>query len=231
MFSSPLTVLEVIQRDDFGVNYDILEDFIPTKDQYDEVLYSVPLNPLDVCLTVVDPLVPPKSTWKKENLATPSYDLIGLSEYARLVNALLQVLINDRQKARENLWALRHFIILANAISAGLNLPDAENCVFSKTASHTFLEAIVAQIQRMTTLLLIAPTSDTWHLTLTQKNLRLLDPLGEFVSSAVEKSKTTDSYRDSAALYTILRHILKGATRDDANSWLSLARKAEKQGT
>ena len=39
-----------------------------------------------------------------------------------------------------------------------------------------------------------------------------------------------DSIRESAVFHAILKHLLGGATKEDADLWVALARKTEKRG-
>lgn len=196
----------------------------------DDLLQSIPTNPIHQILAIVEPLTPPSSSLTKERIFTSSFDSAGLSKYARVVNTYLHIMTNDRQKARENIWILRHFIILANSISHALQISDIEGCVVSNFASRTLLRDIVVRVQKISALLLIPPTEEGWHANILKSNLRLLDSLGRFVTSVFEASRATDSFRDSLVLYMTLQHILSGATKEDADSWILLAKQTEKQG-
>ena len=71
---------------------------------------------IDPSIAILDPLIPPftlqpnSKTAKKSKKET---DRRGFATYARIVNALLQVFIENRQLAKRALWVLRHFLALS----------------------------------------------------------------------------------------------------------------------
>lgn len=67
---------------------------------------------IDPSIAILDPLIPP-FTHSKTAKRKKETDQRGFGTYARIVNALLQVFIEDRQLAKRALWVLRHFLALS----------------------------------------------------------------------------------------------------------------------
>ena len=70
---------------------------------------------IDPSIAALDPLIPPFTLQPHSKTAKSKQetDRRGFATYARIVNALLQVFIEDRQLAKGALWVLRHFLALS----------------------------------------------------------------------------------------------------------------------
>lgn len=231
----PQIVLETVLEGLWGDRMDLLNDLFPSEEQLDEMLQGLPSNPIDPNLAIIEPLIPPSSTWKSESIQASSYDLSGFSEYARVVNALLSVFVDDRQLARGNIGMLRHFLILALSANELLQVPNAKSAMFRNKTSETVLRDIITRVQKTTAFLLSTSLEDDWHAmvvnALQQSGAQpTLDPVGQFVASIVSKARDGDTIRESLILHTVLQHVLSGATKEDADHWMLLARKLEKNG-
>ena len=70
---------------------------------------------IDPSIAILDPLIPPFTLQSHSKTAKSKQetDRRGFTTYPRIVNALLQVFIEDRQLAKKALWVLRHFLTLS----------------------------------------------------------------------------------------------------------------------
>ena len=100
------------------------------------MLQTIPSDPPDYSLAIVDRLIPPPSLWKLEQEPLQVFDKAGFSEYARIVNSLLTVAISDRKLARDNLWLLPHFISLYLAAKDALSVLTDDLVLFDKHIVH-----------------------------------------------------------------------------------------------
>lgn len=222
-----------------GDSVDIL-DLFPPKDTIESMLQSFPSNPLDPTLAIVDPLIPPPSTWKQETHSEEDYDCGGLSKYSRLIYALLQEVTDNRDLMRENIWVLRHFLVLSLVALEHVRIPALNSPFFSREVNGETLLEISAVTEKLTSLLLSDVGDDGWHKAVVQAYIKSdgkdIDPSTgdirkDFTISMLSIASKEDKIGDSRVLYEVMRHILKGATRTDAEEWVTLSRHIEKRGT
>ena len=198
------------------------------------MLQDLPCDPLDQALAINDRLVPPPSLWKGGDIQTPSFDKDGFSEYARIINSLLYVMMSDRGLARQNMWLLRHFVALQKFAQDVLNLPAGKSVVFGNACDLAELLAIISRVDTISAFLFTDVGDDVWHASIVQaisekKSTPLGDAVGRFVQLVVEKAIKYDSYREARGVNFFLRHLLSGATMADADHWMTFARKVEKE--
>ncbi|KAI0646534.1 hypothetical protein C8Q79DRAFT_910042 [Trametes meyenii] len=217
------------------VNTDInvLSDIFPAQEELSILLDDLPSTPLDPSLAVTDPLVPPPTLYLSDGTISRVFDAAGLSQYARIVNGLLLCLADDRQSARENVWALRHFFALALYAEDLKNLPSAHSPAFAPTVSRSVLQGILDKVQQVATYLLSSTAEELWHSKVTkvfldQRNLDALDGVGQLVVDLLNLARRQDNFRMSRILHAILQHALGNATKTDADQWMLVARKIEK---
>ena len=202
----------------------------------DGMLSGLPSTPLDPSLAVVVLLIPPPTLYLSDKVLTPDFDVQGLSAYARIVYGLLLLFADDRQTARANVWALRHFFALEIYAEEMKHLPSVESPVFSKSVPKIVLQDILDKVQQLATYTLSANTEDQWHTDVTKTVLAQgpadrLDGIGRFVIDLINHARDNDTIRESRVLHSVLRHVLNTATKADAEQWMLVARKLEKQGT
>ena len=108
----PEDVLLMLSRSPPGIHVDLLHDIFPSSTQLDLMLDELSPDAIDPSIAILDPLTPP-FTRSKTTKSKKETDRRGFGAYARIVNALLQVFIEDRQLAKRALWVLRHFLALS----------------------------------------------------------------------------------------------------------------------
>jgi hypothetical protein len=201
----------------------------------DQLLGDIPSDPIDSSLAVLDPLLPPPSSYQNEVVTKQIYDGRGYSKYARVVCALLQFLIEDRQLARRNFWALRHFLALSIYADDLLQIPTAPSVAFHQRISGNKLRDIIAMVHQMSTYLLTSTMDNGLHLKIIMSVSEdradsSLGGLGGFLFDLVTNSKRLDLVRESRILRRVLQPLLANASIDEADQWMVLARKLEKTG-
>lgn len=210
-----------------------MEDIFPDRQQLDEILDALPTSPAESCLAVNDPLVLPGDFNDDTDSPTPAYDFAGYTSYSRIVNALLSYFLDDRQAAKENIWALRHFLALAVWAQDRLNLQAAQSPVFGQTVSRAELEEVVSKTRRISSYLL-APASQEGWLQRTIRGLQQGQPIStdgiESLLHGLIRPKI-DCMRESRILHAILQHVLSDATKEDADDIVQLARGLERKGS
>ena len=217
------------------IDVNALVDIFPSRSDFDAMLEALPSTPLDSCLAVIDPLVPPPSQYRASRSTTSEYDSQGFSKYARIVHGLLVYLADDRQTARDHAWVLHHFLALAIYAEELKNLPSKESPVFSQSVSRSTLQGVLDKVQQLTAYLLSSTAEEQWHTAVTNSLLGQgptsgLNGVGQLVVDLVGRARRNDSIRESRALHMILRQAFSTATKADAEQWMVVARRLEKQG-
>lgn len=135
------------------------------------------------------------------------------------------------------MWALHHALILALFASEVLQVPGAESPVFRSNPKIAVIELreISRQAQQIAAFLLTTPDEAAWHKEVTavlsgRTQSSRPDSMGEFVRLVFEHSRVHDTVRDSLVLHMVLQHVLRSATKDDADLWIDLARSIEDKG-
>ncbi|KAI0336704.1 hypothetical protein GY45DRAFT_1377084 [Cubamyces sp. BRFM 1775] len=212
---------------------DVLASVFPSQEELSAMLDSLPSTPLDPSLAVIDPLVPPATLYRPTEMPAPEYDTMGFSTYARVIYGLLLHLADDRQTAKENVWALRHIFALSIYAEEIRHLPSAESPVFAPSVTRSVLQDILDRVQQLATYLLSSTAEELWHTKVTNALLAqsasdALDGAGKLVVDIVTRAKRQDSVRTSRVLHMILQHALSNASKVDADQWMLIARKMEK---
>lgn len=217
-----------------GLHLDLMSDVFPGRRELDAILDNLPSVPLDASLAIIDSLVPPASMWKPDYGKNPAFDMVGFSQYARIVSALVGHLSLARHAAKENMWALRHLLAFALYANEWLDVPYAPSPIFWSRASKAVLRELTGKVEQLTTYLLSSVQEEGWHAPVVNAILtntpEALDSVGRVVYELVDHGKRNDTVRESRILHTVLQHVLGIATKEEADQWILLARKIEKQG-
>ncbi|KAH9005649.1 hypothetical protein EDB86DRAFT_3177955 [Lactarius hatsudake] len=236
--TSPLDILRAAT--DGGVDKllggldELQDELLPTKRSLGDMLCNLRLDPATASLAILDPVIPPQSSFETAEGPDCESDQQGLGAYARGVTALLYTYADNRGLARANLWALRHFLALATYAEELLAVPSLPNPAFSRTAPENVLRDITAKAQQLTAyLLMTAATDDNWRVNaitslLNGRRTNSLDGLASFTVELIEHAQDEDDGLHARIVHAVLRHVLRGATRDEADQWMLLARKLEK---
>ncbi|GLB39355.1 putative ring finger [Lyophyllum shimeji] len=229
---SPHEVLELVRSKPPGILFNLPVDMFPTPQAIHELLDQLSPNALHPSLAAVDSLVPPSSAFAPTDETPVTFDSRGFSGYARVVEALLQVFVEDRHMAKHNLWALRHFQALEVYAQDFINIPSVESPVFGVEAVYANLETLVSKVEQVTTYLFTSPADERWRqaalaAVLENKPSESLGSLSAYLVDAIRRSRDSDSARDSRILRNILQHIFHDVDKDEADRWILLARKLE----
>ncbi|KAI0371298.1 hypothetical protein BV20DRAFT_1035310 [Pilatotrama ljubarskyi] len=232
---TPQQILRTVSISAWAAGMHSLSDIFPPQEELAAMLDALPSTPLDASLAVIDPLVPPATLYRSGGEVPTVYDSVGFSQYARVVNGLLQYLVDDRQTARENVWVLRHLLALAIYAEEAKHLPSLQSPLFARSVSRAVLQGIMDKVQQLAAYLLSSTADENWHAQVTNALLAqsasasdTLHGAAELVVELVNRAKRQDSVRTSRILHMIMQHALSNATKADADQWMLVARKMEK---
>ena len=211
---------------------------------------------IEPSIAVLDPLIPPQSHPKTVK-SKQETDRRGFSPYARIVNALLQVSIEDRRLAKRTLWALRHFLALSVYAQDLRNVPSTSSKCDSNSYSPVFdheivmlsaLRDILSRVKQVSVYLLgsaVGQDDDgSWRKEVVGKLLKDTSASGkidtskegmgqaqQFLWDVVAYAKEQDGLRDARVLKIVLESVFSdGVDVREADLWIQLARKLEKTG-
>ena len=194
-------------------------------------------DPINPSLAVIDPLIPPESAFiSKHTFVQPQmYDTRGFSSYARVVDALLHIFGEDRPLAKQNTWALRHFLALQVYAQDFLNVPTAQSPVFEQKALTGGLDGVISRISQVTTYVLTSAADDRWRgaavdTVLVDQDVGRGGALATLLVDTVKIAGKGDLSRDVRVLRIILDHVFHDIGREEADRWLLLAKKLDSTG-
>ncbi|KAG6818998.1 hypothetical protein H0H93_016518, partial [Arthromyces matolae] len=227
---SPENVLEVVLNKYPSITFNLPSDIFPSPQEFDQTLSHLSALPIHPSLAVLHPLIPPSSSMD-ESSSSNEFDERGFSSYARIVAALLQVFVEDRHTAKQNLWALRHFQALEISAQDFIRVPHAKSDIFSAAAIHANLDALIMKIQQVTTYLLTS-YEEEWREVALSTALAIQKshhpgPLASFLADTIHRAQTSDNARDTRILHNILQHAFHDIDKNEAEQWMLLARKIE----
>ena len=217
---------------------------------------------IDPSIAVLDPLIPPFTLQPHSKTAKSKQgtDRRGFATYARVVNALLQVFIDDRQLAKQTLWVLRHFLALSVYALDLRNVPsptfssskhDSNN--YSPVFDHDIvtisaLRDIVSRVKQVSVYLLGSAVGQddggSWRKVVLGKLLKDAPTSGkiespnqgmnqvqQFLWDIVVYAKEQDKLRDTRVLKIVLESVFSDVVDvGEADLWIQLARTLEKTG-
>ena len=212
-----------------------MDGIFPDKQEFDKMLDSLPSYPSHVSLAAVDPLVLPGDWDEEQEEVQPELDIFGYSAYARVVSSLLLCYVDNRDSARQNIWALRHFLALALYAKDALDVPSVTSPAFGKNVSKSDLEDIISRADQIAAYLLTHSVDDGWF---ARSLPRLISGKVDANADGVERlleglvnPRSGDSSRESRILHSILKHMLPGVSKSEADQFIMLGRTVEKKGS
>ncbi|KZT68385.1 hypothetical protein DAEQUDRAFT_727954 [Daedalea quercina L-15889] len=230
----PAEILRVSKGQDLACGVDFLEDILPTRPFLDDILDHLPAIPSDASLAVIDLLVPPVSLCGDTSPSAPHTDTFGMSQYARVVEALLLSLLDDRRAAKTNVWALRHLLALSLYADEVIQIPNSNSPVFGTGVSRTALSDLVMKVRRVATYVLSSSQDEGWHAAVVgaiaaDKEDSWLDTVGGLIYDLINHGKQFDTVRESRILHVVLEHAFSSISKAEADQWVQLARKLERR--
>ncbi|KAJ3517521.1 hypothetical protein NLJ89_g467 [Agrocybe chaxingu] len=245
----PEDVLHVLAQKTPGLPSNILLDIFPSSTQLNAMLDTLSADAIDPSIAVFDELIPTTTSRSVRRLRTPiSTDRQGFSAYARIVNGLLHAFVEDRQLARRNLWALRHFLVLEAYVKDLLNVPSAQsrNPAFDGKVSTASLRDVVHKVRQIAVYLLNLSSNTTesdkdgegWRkaivdwLAKERKDVDVLSQRQRFLIDLIGYARKEDGVRDTRVLKAVLEPLFKdGLEVEEAEAWVVFARKIKRAGS
>jgi len=230
----PEDILVVISHKPQGVDIAPLADIFPTRGELDTLTGSLPSDPPDPSLALIESIIPAIPEFENPTISGLIFDSRGYSPYIRVTSTLLAYLVDNRSIAKESMWALRHILILGQYTNDLLSVPETPSGLFGPDVSRPELRKLLAKVHQLSTYLL-STGDDSLHSQVVNactatRATTSSDALTSFVVDVVNHARKEDSVRDALVLRSVLKHLLASATKADSDQWLSLARKLEKTG-
>jgi len=232
---SPQDILRAVFHAGPGIQLHSTLDMFPPPQRIDELLYQISADPIHPSLAVINSHIPPAATLRHKHTSPLVQDSQGFSVYARIVQALVQVLLEDRHALKSNTWALRHFCALSIYAQDFLSIPSASSAVFGSGASIPELEALVSRVEQVMTYMLTSSSDEGWRLTafdaaLGKRSAESLETLPRFLFDTIEFGRESDNGRESRILWHVLQRTFHELDTSEADLWMMLARKMEVKG-
>lgn len=246
---SPHDILQLLSQQIPGFRVDILRDIFPSCAQLDGMLDRLSPDPNDPSLAILDDLLPttPSQTSKGKIKTPKSTDRRGFSTYARVVDGIAQVFLENRQLAKRNLWVLRHLLALSIYAQDLRNVPNSfvyASPAFDGKISETSLDGVLGRVKQLSVYLFNVMNATGvgneggWRLMVVEKFLSGKDTSREGLSDPqrllfdlILHAKRQDAVRDARVLKVVLEALLADGVSDaEADLWIQLAKKVERNG-
>lgn len=218
---------------------DFMRDAAPSRVELDAQLDQLEANPPHASLAVIDPLVPPESSFEAAD-ADARAPAATARSYAAIVSAILKHhLDNPRLLSHHtHLWTIRHFVALSIYASDLLGIPYAasKSGVFGGGAAASgVLAEVVRDVEAAMKVIFENDEPRGWRrlvLEAVQANkVDTLDGLPRFVAEMITLSTEKETIRESRVLYRVLQRVLDdGISSEEVDLWVGVARKLEKLG-
>lgn len=211
-------------------------DIFPAPQEIDNLLEQLSPDPIHPSLAVITSLIPPADSFLDRHSPSQLYDNRGFSMYGRLVSALLQVLVENRQTSKHNIWALRHLHALEIFAQDFVSVPSASSPVFGSETATQALESLISKVEQVTTYILTSLYDEGWREAAlavaldNNKTTEKLGPLSLFLLDIIKRARNSENSRDTRILRNILQHVFHDVEKDEADLWILLARKIEVTG-
>ncbi|EPQ53690.1 hypothetical protein GLOTRDRAFT_117039 [Gloeophyllum trabeum ATCC 11539] len=228
---TPDSVLDVLWDGIPGLDIQAA-DVLPDSGTMLRMLEGLPTYPEDPSAAVVNNLIPPASLLGDRVTWTPEYDSEGYSQYGRVTTAFARVFASDRQAAKEHIWALQHLLAASVYAEDQVQLSLERNPLCTRKVSRAKLQAFVSRVQSITAYLLVPDAEDGWHSKIVNA---AQDPAIErstpstLTAHLIQYASGHDNPREARVLYAALQTVMSGATKEEADEWIMLARKLEKK--
>ncbi|KZS97217.1 hypothetical protein SISNIDRAFT_482151 [Sistotremastrum niveocremeum HHB9708] len=234
---TPYAVLDSLIHGPTRLSFDLFTDLIPAEKDLNSLLNAGSPVVVDSTASVLDPFYipatePDESTPRKRS---PQYDSLGFSEYSRIVMAILKSLSSDRQLIKENIWSVRHVMILGNYAADLLRFPQVKSPLFGTDLPKDVAEDIASKVNQIVAYVLSYIGEDAWHIELaatltasaSDSQSRAKDPASMLLQTVYTASVTGNNARDALVLLQIMQLVLSDVSKASADLWVQLARSIE----
>jgi hypothetical protein len=231
-YTRPEDILTLSDHRPTGIDITPLADIFPTPGEFNTMVNSLPSDPPDPSLAFIESIIPAISEFENPTISGLEFDSRGYSPYIRVTSALLAYLGDNRSIAKENMWALRHILILGQYANDALRVTTTPSGLFGPDVLRSELRRLLGKVHQLSTYLL-STGDDGLHSQVVSactsaRTTNSSDALVSFVVDVVNHAKREDTIRDSLVLRSVLKHLFASASKTDSDQWLTLARRLEK---
>jgi hypothetical protein len=209
---------------------------LPSQQQFDQLFLEEIQTETNPLLSAIDLLVPESDVDDARSPEDRIFDKQHLSYYARCTWALTILASTDRKLAKENMWILKHALLLQQMAEDQLFAPSSSCGCFGPAVDAGLLKKIGETVQKTNAYLFSSISSfDLSHgdiiKAITSPALRSQKQgMGRFIIDMCAESIGNDSSRIARILRSILAHVLRGASAANVDLWLSLSRTLRRAG-
>ncbi|KAG1779464.1 hypothetical protein EV702DRAFT_1178536 [Suillus placidus] len=231
-YTRPEDILTLSGHKPKGIDITPLADVFPTPGKFETMINLLPSDPPDPSLAFIESIIPAIPEFENPTISGLEFDSRGYSPYIRVTSALLAYLGDNRSIAKENMWALRHILILGQYVNDALRVPATPSGLFGPDVSRSELRRLLGKVHQLSTYLL-STGDDGLHSQVVSactstRATPSSDALVSFVVDVVNHAKRQDTVRDALVLRSVLKHLFASASKIDSDQWLNLARRLEK---
>ncbi|KIM32748.1 hypothetical protein M408DRAFT_186029 [Serendipita vermifera MAFF 305830] len=158
------------------------------------------------------------------------FDSQQLSSYARLAWAMTCLIATDRQVAKSNMWMLKHSLLLQQMADDRLRASNVDASPLGPAIAPGFLTRIVETVQVLNVYLFSdLSSSELPHTPIIQAiettTASVDTEATGFIIDLCNSSVALDYPKVARIVRSVLSHAFRGVSNQDADKWLSLARK------
>lgn len=208
---------------------------LPPIATFERLHSTADLGYIDTPLALFDPAI-------KQTPGPVTYDRDGLSEYGRVLAALLEMFKWDRQVLGRHPQMIGYLLLLECAAEDLTLDPEEPNAIFGPTVDRTFVASLEEDISMAITYVFssaVTSSSPNWHQQICsalKTNAPAPDDgiLSRVVSKAFRGATSTETsgVRDLRIFRKVLAQVIKTGdiTASEADQWILLSDSIRKQG-
>ncbi|KAG8915687.1 hypothetical protein FRC00_001212 [Tulasnella sp. 408] len=207
---------------------------LPPLSTFESLHSTADLGYIDTPLALFDPAI-------KQTPGPVTYDRDGLSEYGRVLAALLEIFKWDRQVLSRHPEMIGYLLLLECAAEDLTLDPEEPNAIFGPAVDRTFVASLEEDISMAITYVFssaVASLSPNWHQQICSSlKTNAPAPDDEILSRVVRKAfhgatnTETKGVRDLRIFRKVLAHVFKTGdiTAAEAEQWILLSDSIRKQ--
>lgn len=204
----------------------IVNNLLPSTSTLDAMfLEDIAYSPHPI-IAATDNLVP-------EEESSPGSSKATISTYTRVAWGLAIAAISDRQLAKHNTWVLKHMLLLQQLaedrlLTSGAGGPDT----FGKDVSDDSIRTLINTVQKVTAYLFSGISSTDISHAAVVETLKTDNPIADPILAVIVELCRIGMRQDGVMVARLVRgvlaQLLRGASKADADTWITFARTARR---